>query len=126
MSSNLFVEKCTYFNVENRTECIHFPLFCQFTLKMKEISCNNVNYNTYTFNRFSRKYTRFVWSDDKSAAFLQKFKNLHEQSKVHICVTAKEDIDSCIEMTLSMFYIVAEPTKTKRGRYATYHNKQPL
>ena len=61
--SILLFEKCTYFNVENRTESIHFPLFCQFIFKMKEISCNKVNYNTYTFYRFSRKYTRYVWSD---------------------------------------------------------------
>ena len=86
---------------------------------MNEISCNKVNYNTYNFNRFSRKYTRYVWSDDKSAAFLQKFRNLHEQSKVHICETAKEDIDSCIDMTLSVFYIAAEPMKIERGRYPT-------
>ena len=91
---------------------------------MKDISCNKVNYLRYIFNRFSRKYTTYVWSDDKSAAFLQKFKNLHEQSKVHVCETAKEDIDLCRVMTLSMFYIAAELMKIERGRYATYYNKQ--
>ena len=82
-SSELF-PRISYFNVENRDESVHFPLYCQFHFT----SDNAVTQADSELAHIPKPTVRMRWNNDLKDQFLQCFRerlvNLREELFLNI------------------------------------------
>ena len=111
--------KCTQFNIENRTESDHFPLKCQFKFEKNVQATENMQNDT-TFTQ-----TKYKWSNDKAAEFLDTFRNLYQNIKDEICQIARQDIDKSIKMMTDTYHTAASSMKVKGHKGKQFKDLHP-
>ena len=66
-SSELFTN-CTDFDIEERIESDHFPIYCQFIFKTANVNINSKAH--YCNSEKIGEYIKFRWSENKANDFL--------------------------------------------------------
>ena len=103
-----------------KIESYHFPLFCQLTFE----KVLNTDPQASIQNDQLHDQVKFRWSDEKSADFLQRFRNLYHKAKDEMCQLAIQDIDTSVKKLTETFHKAASAMKVKDQRYTRVINTQ--
>ena len=118
-SSELFA-RISYFNVENRDESVHFPLYCQFHFT----SDNAVTQADSEPPHIPKPTVRMRWNNDYKDQFLQRFRERLVNLREELFRNISESIDNSVEMITSV-YTGAATSMTKRSKPREPYKQPP-
>ena len=114
--------QCTDYNVEYRTEAIHFLIFCQFNFKLRT-ECN-IRYNeSIPIHYNTRNYIKYVWSVEKENLCFHELCKQHNEKEEDICQIATEDINAGIELLINTIPRAAATMSMKRASHKEINNR---
>ena len=96
---------CSDFNVDDRTESVHFPIHSKFILKRYK--------SKRIHDEATRQHVKYKWREDKSETFFNTFVNLFNDKKEEICLLARHNLDASIAMFTEIFHKAASPMKSR-------------
>ena len=119
-SSNLF-QFITDFEVCNRSESVHFPIFCSLTF-----DSNVINDNSDDTNGLVHEYVKFRWKDTMKDTFLERFNVIYNDLRDVIFDWIQNNINDCVQTIVKLYQTAAECMRIKgRNKSSNKQLKEP-